>query len=150
MAAYSASINGATASTTLDTVTVVTTATGQGSVVGLYEIFFAGEAGSSSVLRLALDRSTGGTTGSASSLTKVNPASVTQAFSAYTAWVAQPTLSGNRVLTPTFNAYGQQFKWMAAPDRNIVVGGQGAIANLSLRSLSGTPVFSGHILIEEL
>ncbi len=151
MAAYALSINGATASTSNDTVTLVTTATGAGSNIALYEMHLGGEASTSAVLRLAVDRSTGGTTGSAAlTIVKLSPSAPTASFTNFTAWVAQPTLSGSRPLTPTFNAFGGQYKWMAAPDRPIVVGTQGAAANLSVRSLSGTSVYSGTLLIEEL
>lgn len=151
MAAYAVSINGATASTTNDTVTFVTAATGAGSVIGVYELHLGGEASSSTVVRFALDRSTGGTTGGgAYTLVKLSPSAPSATVAAYSTWAAQPTLSGSRCLTPAFNAFGGQFKWMAAPDRPIIVGTQGAAANLSLRSLSGTPVFSGTFLLEEL
>ena len=151
MAAYAVSISGATASTSNDTVTFLTTATGQGSNIAVYEVHLGGEASSSAVLRLAVDRSTGGTTpGGAYTLVKLSPSAPNPAFSTASTWVAQPTLSGSRPLTPTFNAFGGQYKWLAAPDRPIVVGTQGAVANLSVRSLSGTSVFSGTILTEEL
>jgi hypothetical protein len=153
MARYSSAINGVTLSTTNDTRTIVTTASGAGSLVKVYEISLAGEAGSSTPTRVAVNRSTGGTTGSASgtiaiakfSLTSPNPS-----FSAFDTWSVQPSLVTGDVITPAFNAFGGIYRWIALPDSEIIVVGQGAVANLSVRSRSGTPTVSGHILIEEV
>jgi hypothetical protein len=61
----------------------------------------------------------------------------------------QATLSTNDVLILAFNAFGGVVRWFAAPDSEVIVGSQGAVAYLSTRSRSGTPVVSGHFLVEE-
>lgn len=151
MARYSGSINGVALSTTADLGTVVTTATGAGSVVKVYEIQLGGEAGSSAVARVAVNRpSSVGTTPTSQTPEKLNPASVAAAFTYASTWSAQPTLSANDVIILGFNAFGGIVQWRAIPDSEIVVGAQGAIANLSIRSRSGTSTVSGHVLIEQL
>lgn len=158
MAKYSCSVNGLTLSTTADYKTLVTAATGAGSILEVYEVFLAGEAGSSTVARTAIFRpSSVGVTIGANTQTpvKINPASASATFTvggtaaAVTTWSTQPVIVTDDVLTPTFNAFGGGFRWVAPPDSGIIVGAQGAVANLSFRSRSGTPVVSGHVLVEE-
>src|SRR5687768_5753892 len=101
MALYSVSYNGVALSTTNDLRTLQTTATGQGSVVKLYELYIAGEAGSSAVARVVVNRPSAAPTGGATAQTpeKFDPASVAAAFTAATTYATtQPTLSTNDVL----------------------------------------------------
>lgn len=158
MAKYSCSVNGVALSTTLDFKTLVTTATGAGSVLAVYELSFSGEAGSSTPVRTAVNRpsSVGATIGAnVQTPVRINPASAVAAFSvagtasAVSSWSTQPGITTDDVLTPTFNAFGGVYRWVAPPDSEIIVGSQGAIANLTFRSRSGTPTVSGHILVEE-
>lgn len=158
MARYACSENGVTLSTSADFKTLVTTASGQGSVLRVYEVTLAGEAGSSAVVRVAVNRpsSVGITIGATvQTPVKVDPASVNAAFSVagsattVSSWSTQPVLTGDDVITPTFNAFGGGIRWVAPPDSEIIVGSQGAIANLSFRSRSGTSTVSGQILVEE-
>lgn len=152
MARYSGSFSEAL-STTDDLRTVQTVATGQGSVVVVYEFSITGEAGSSTVVQFAINRPSAAPTGAATNVApeKLNPASVAAAFTnASTYASSQPTLSANDVLRPGINAFGGIYRWVAPPDSGIVVGAQGAVAYLSMRSRSGTPTCSGHYLAEEL
>ena len=158
MAKYSANMQGVTLSTSADFHTLVSTATLQGSVLRVYEIWLSGEAGATSVARVAVNRpSAVGITigGTVQTPEKVDPASVAAAFSVagsatvVSSWGTQPVITTNDVLSPTFNAFGGVVRWVAPPDSEIIVGGQGAIANLIFRSRSGTPNVSGHILVEE-
>jgi hypothetical protein len=158
MARFSCSTNGLALSTSADYHTLVTAATGVGSVLKVYEFFLAGEAGSSAVVRVAINRpSAVGITIGATVQTpvKVNPASGVATFtvagsaSAVSSWSTQPAITADDVLTPTFNAFGGAFRWIAPPDSEVVVGAQGAVANLIFRSRSGTSTCSGHILVEE-
>ncbi len=152
MARYSSAINGVTLSTSNDTRTLVTTASGVGSHIAVYEFFVAGEASSTAATRIAVNRSTGGTTPSASggiALAKLSPTAPNPTFNHYDTWSVQPSLVTGDVITPTFNAFGGSHKFMAVPGGEIIVLGQGAVANLSFRSRSGVSVVSGHILIEE-
>lgn len=159
MAKYALSINGVAVSTSQDTKTIITTATGAGSVVNLYELSIQGEAGSSSVVRMVVNRpsAVGITIGANTQVPeKINPASGVATFTvagtsaAVSTWTTPPTLSTNDVIVPLINAFGGEYRWVAVPGSEIVVGGQGAIANLSFRSRSGTPTLSGHLLTEEV
>lgn len=152
MARYSVSYNGAALSTTNDLRTLQTTATGQGSALRVYEIYLGGESASSSVARVVVNRPSAAPTGAATSQTpeKVDPASVNSAFTAATTYATtQPTLSTNDVLILCFNTFGGVVRWFPVPDGEIIVGTQGAVAYLSVRSRSGTPTVSGHVLVEE-
>ncbi len=153
MAVYAFSANGVALSTTIDTGTITTTATGAGSAVEMKELFFSGEAGSSSYARLVVNRPSAAPTGAitASTLNKLSPSAPNPTFQVGTAWAAtNPTLSSTDVLTPGFNAFAGQAHWWALPGCEVVVGTQGAVAYLSIRSRSGTPTVTGHVLIEEL
>lgn len=152
MARYACSFSGFTLSTSVDVRTLQTTATAQGSVIRVYEIYFGGEASSSTVARVAINRPSGAPVGAATNVTpeKIDPASVAAAFTNASTYATSPsTLSTNDVLILAFNAFGGVVRWFPPPDGEIIVGGQGAVAYLSTRSRSGTPVVSGHFLVEE-
>ncbi len=151
MAVYTASYVNATLSTTNDTRTLVTAATGVGSVLRVEEFFIGGEASSSTATRICLNRpgTAGVTGGSAQVPEKLDPASAAATFTVPTTWSTQPVLGSNHLVAISFNAFGGLVRWVAQPDRAIVVGSQGAVANLSFRSLSGTPVCSGYFQVEE-
>lgn len=139
-------------STSDDLRTLQTTATGQGSVLKVGEIYLAGESGSSSVARLVVNRPSASPTGAATNVVpeKMDPASIAAAFTnASTYATTQSTLSTNDVLTLGFNTFGGVVRWVPMPGYEPVVGSQGAVAYLSTRSRSGTPNISGHILVEE-
>lgn len=153
MAKYSYSVNGTALSTTTGLLTVQTAATGAGSVVNVYELMLAGEAGSSTVARVVVNRPSAAPTGAATAQTaeKFNPASGAATHVVATAYATtQGTLSTNDVLIPGFNAFGGVVRWLAAPGSEVVVGTQGAVAYLIIRSRSGTPTVSGHLCVEEL
>lgn len=134
-----------------DFVTLVTTASGVDSRLGLYEVSFFGEAGSATKTRVVFDRSTGGTTPSAPiTAVPLDENSDTVGFFAYTGWAAQPTLSGNVVLHAGFEGSGGQYKWWAVPGRPIVVGTGAAVRNLSVRSLAGFVAVAMDLKIERV
>lgn len=168
MANYALGFAGVTASVTQDMKTIITTAAGAGSVVRVYEIWVSGEAGSSSVQRFQVFRpavvGVSATIGAALQVPeKIDPASVAASMGdagnagkiagtqiATSSWGTPPTASTNDVLTPTLNAFGGVIRWVAPPGSEIVVGSQGAVANLCvLRSRSGTNAVSGHVLVSE-
>jgi hypothetical protein len=159
MAKYGLSINNVTASTTQDLKTLVTNATGAGSALLLHEASFQGGDSSSVFTRLVVNRpSAVGVTIGANTMVpeKFNPASVAAAFtvagttSAVSSWSTAPALSTNDVIVPAINTFGGEYRWVAMPGVEIVVGTQGAVANLSVRSRSGTGAISGHLVVEEL
>ncbi len=150
MAKYSSSINGVALDTSNDLRTIVTTATGAGSALSVYEILLGGESGSSAVARVAVNRpSAVGQTATTVAPVLVHPASGAAAFSVATTWTTQPTLNSTDVLILDFNAFGGVLRWSVPVEYGVVVGAQGAVANLSVRSRSGTPTVGGHILIEQ-
>lgn len=154
MARYSNSVAGQNLSTANDLRTLVTTATGSGSVLALYELLLNGEESASSVARVAVNRpsANGITQNTAQTPEKLNPASAAAGYTvtALAGWTTQPVLSTNDVAEIGFNAFGGIARWVAAPGSEIIVGAQGAVANLSIRSRSGTGVVSGHLLVEQL
>lgn len=150
MARYSSSINGVALNTSNDLRTNITTATGAGSVIRVYEVYLGGEASSSAVARVAINRpGTAGITPTTQTTEKLDPASVASSATVATTWSTQPVLSTNDVGIIEFNAFGGVIRWYAGPGSEIVVGSQGAVANLSFRSRSGTSTVSGHIFFEE-
>lgn len=159
MAKYGLSINAVAASTTQDIKTLVTTATGAGSALLIHEVSFQGGDAASTFTRMVGNRpSAVGVTIGANTMTpeKFNPASATAAFtvagttSAVSSWGTPPALSTNDVIVPAINTFGGEYRWVAMPGVEIVVGTQGAVANFSFRSRSGTGSISGHIVVEEL
>lgn len=151
MAVYTVSYVNATLNTSNDTRTIVTPTTGAGSVLRIEEFFIGGEASSSTATRVALNRAgtVGVTGGSNQTPEKLDPASPAATFTVPTTWSTQPVLSTNHVVAISFNAFGGVVRWVAQPDRAIILGGQGTVQNLSFRSLSGTPVCSGYLQVEE-
>lgn len=155
MGIYNISLAGATANTSNDSLTFVTAASGQDSRFHIVEVFFGGESASASKVRFHFDRSTGGTTpGGAAGINPLDENGESGAeilLNAYTTWAAQPTLSGNRVLTPLFEGAGGQYRWFAVPGRAIVVGTGAAAKNLSIRAGNGGGTsFTSDVKIERI
>ena len=152
MARYTYSVNGTALSTSTGLLTVQTAATGAGSVCNVVEIMLGGEAGSSTVGRVAVNRPSAAPTGGATAQTaeKLNPASGAATHVVATAYATtQGTLSTNDVIILDFNAFGGVVRWHSFPGEEIVVGTQGAVAYLIVRSRSGTPTVGGHLVVEE-
>lgn len=148
---YSTSIAGETINNSNDLRTLITTASGQGSVLAVREFSFSGEAGSTSFLRLVVNRpGSVGVTPTTVTLNKFSPSAPNAAATVASGWSTQPVLAATHVMAPGFNAYGGIYSWMSQPGGEIIVGSQGAVANLSFRGVSGTPTISGHIVFEEL
>jgi hypothetical protein len=146
---YSVTMMGRSLSTSADYIALLAAATSQGR---LLESFLGGEATSSTVLRVAVQRSTSGTTPATQTPEKFNTLSPAAAFSAAVqtgsaSWTTQPTLSGNPLITHTFNAFGGTDRWLAALGAEIYLTNSG---QLSFRSASGTPAASAHVIWEEL
>jgi hypothetical protein len=111
------------------------------------ESFAAGEATVSTVVRIAIQRSTGGTTPTNQTPEKFSTRSPAAVATFATTWSAQPTLSGAALMFHAFNAFGGGDRWVAQPGEEVyLVNGE----LLSCRSASGTPVVSAHVVWEEL
>lgn len=149
---YSKSMTGITLTTTNSLWQLLAPASGQ---LRLLESFLGGEATSSTVLRFSVARSAAGsgtapTTYTAEKFNTRSPAAAATAYGAVNAQVAwgttQETLN-NPLFMHAFNAFGGTDRWVPQPGEEIyLVNGE----YMSGRSLSGTPVVSGHIIWEEL
>jgi hypothetical protein len=141
---YSGTRAGITLATTADAWTYSSPASGQSRVL---ESYIGGESTVSTVLRLAVQRATGGTTATNQTPEKMSTRSPNGVGTFATTWTAQPTLSGTALLFHAFNTFGGTDRWVSAPGEEIYqVNGE----ILSARSSSGTPVISSHMVYEEL
>lgn len=141
---YAGTRGGITLATTTDAWTYTSPSTGQARIL---ESYVGGENTSSTVGRIALQRSTGGTTATNQTLEKMSTRSPTSVGTFATTWSAQPTLSGVALLFHAFNTFGGTDRWVSAPGEEIYqVNGE----LLSARSASGTPLVSTHAVLEEL
>ena len=142
---YSVERSGVALVTTTDTYTFIAAAAAQ---VRILEIIWGGEATASAVNRISHQRSTGGATGSgAVTPEKFNTRSPAATTVVDTAWVTQPTLSGNPWLVLVLNAFGGYVDWKAAPGEEFYIVNS---EQMSIRSQSGTSTFSSTIIFEEL
>lgn len=159
MAKYSIAKNAVAASTTQDYTTFQTAASSNsaGGVIKLYEVSFSGHAGSTNVQGLAIARGTSPVTpGTSQTPTPLSPSSPAAAGvyhgtqTALTNWATAPTLGGI-ILSPTFNAFGGVYRWVAPPDSEVFSIATNAVVYLSIgRSTTGTNTLSAHFLFEEL
>lgn len=141
---YSGVRAGATLATTADLWTLTSPASGQ---VRIVEHMIGGESTASTVLRFAVQISTGGATPTNQTPEKFNTRSPAAASSFRTAWTTAPTLSGNPLVMHAFNTFGGFDRWAPPPGGEVyLVNGE----QLSGRSASGTPVVSSHLIWEEL
>lgn len=149
---YSKAMTGITLTTTNSLWQLLAPASGQ---LRLLESFLGGEAASSTVLRFSVARSAAGsgttpTTYTPEKFNTRSPASAATAYGAVNAQVAwgttQETLN-NPLFMHAFNAFGGTDRWVPQPGEEVyMVNGE----YMSGRSLSGTPVVSGHVIWEEL
>jgi len=141
---YSGTRAGATLATTADLWTLTCPGSGQMRVL---ESFVGGEATVSTATRIAVQRSTTGTTATNQTPEKFSTRSPSAAATFATTWSAQPSLTGAALLFHAFNAFGGGDRWVAQPGQEVyLVNGE----LLSARSASGTPVVSAHVVWEEL
>lgn len=141
---YTGTRAGVTLATTTDLWTLSSPSAGQ---VRVLESYIGGEATTSTVLRFAVQRSTGGTTPTNQTPEKMNTRSPAAASTFATTWSTQPTLSGNALLFHAFNAFGGTDRWVPSPGAEIYLVNAEI---LSGRSASGVPVVSAHLIWEEL
>lgn len=149
---YSKAMTGITLTTTNSLWQLLAPASGQ---MRILESFLGGEATTSTVLRFSVARSAVGTgttpaTYTAEKFNTRSPAAAATAYGAVGAQVAwgttQETLN-NPLFMHAFNAFGGTDRWVPQPGEEIyLVNGE----YISGRSLSGTPVVSGHVIWEEM
>lgn len=137
-------INAGTAlSTTADNLTCQAASAGQGRIL---EIIVGGEAASSAVNRLSVQRA--GT--SITSNTAITPEKFTSRSPAAAGTYGKAgtqSLVGNPMLSLAFNAFGGFLDWKAAPGEEIYFVNSEVV---SMRSASGTSTVSSTIVFEEL
>jgi hypothetical protein len=164
MAQYSLSYAGVTpdvVDATAQALPIKALVTGSTAAVAVQEIYIGGEAPSSTVNELVVNRpTTAGTYTNTQTPALLNPYSA-----AATGWTARGAISGTvtastepvhstgDVLNLTFNAYGGVVRWVAPPGAEIVTIGnvssaQGELCLLTSRN--GTGVVSGHVIVEQL
>jgi hypothetical protein len=123
----------------------------------LLETFIGGEATVSTVLRAGLARSVAGTgatptnTQTPERFSTRSPAAATTKYGNSTTgvvnWGTTPETLNAPMMIQAFNAFGGTDRFVANPGEEIyLVNGE----YFSCRSLSGTPVISGHVVFEEL
>lgn len=140
---YAITKAGTALSTTADALTFQAAASGQARIL---EIIIGGEATSSAVNRVAIQRAGTSITGnSAQTPEKFNSRSPAAAGT-YGSTGTQ-SLSGNPMLTLAFNAFGGFIRWVAAPGEELYFVNSEVI---SIRSLSGTSTCSHTGIFEEL
>lgn len=151
---YSKVFNGIALSTTNDLWELGAASAGQTRIL---ESYVGGEAAAGAVVRFGVNRV--GTQGTGTAPTSYTPAKFNTrspaaagtyygALTAVVTWgTAQATLDANPMISHTFNAFGGMDKFVAAPGSEIyLVNAEYA----SGRSISGTSVVSGHVIVEEL
>lgn len=141
---YSFARGNFTLSTTADFCTLTSAAAGQARVL---EVYFGGEATTSAVNRISMQRSTSGATPTNQTPELMSTRSPAAAGTTATTWTTQPTLSGNPWYQLGFNAFGGSDRWVSQPGAEFyLVNGEKA----SWRAASGSSVVDGTILFEEL
>lgn len=153
MAFFTSSLSGLSISATNAFRSIQTTNTG---VVRLHELFIGGEDTSSKASRFSCVRIVNANAGTANAtITPIgtDPASVAAASTVNSGWSAGATIPAatSDILTPAFNTFGGQFRWVAPPEAYVVQTGTGsAPGHLFFVVRNGSSVaFSGHIVFEE-
>lgn len=162
MAVYNKPFTGLTLSTTNSAWEVRPLAAANPVLSRVLEHYVGGESTTSTVLRAGVSRVTTEGTGTApTSYTpnKLNPYSpaatnvVSGALSANVAWGTAQEVLGDPMIVHTFNTFGGTDRWVPQPGEEIYMGfgtGQTLLTGCSFRSISGTPVVSGHLVFEEM
>lgn len=134
---------------------------GASAGVKLVEVYIGGEAGSSTVNRLVVNRPTvaGTYTVAAETARALNAFSAAatgwtaygQASGRATCAVTKPTHDTFDLLDLAFNAYGGVVRWVAPPGSEILALNTSVTGELvMLSSRSGTGQVSGHVILEQL
>jgi hypothetical protein len=145
MAKYILSRSNVALSTSDDTLTIISASSRRFRLV---EVLIGGMGTASAANELRVNRSTGGTTGGGA-LTPVKESAdaPTQAFTNFTTWSAQPSLSGDPLIRLPVNANGGVVRWLARADEQFECrNGE----QLSFRSATGTSNVSLTVVIDEL
>jgi hypothetical protein len=141
-------------STTNDWITLVTAAA---KALRIHEIGFVGGGTASAANDIIVTRPTAAGTGagtSAVTAAPMNPAAPAAGFSNFSTYATtQPTLSTTvgGVLRFALNANGGVYRWVAKPGSEILIpAGNNLAGTLSIRSVAGTSVVTGYVIIEEI
>jgi hypothetical protein len=131
-------------STAADALTLIGAA---GRRLYVVEISVAGLGTVSAANDIAVQRSTGGTTGGgAITAAKMFDGSAAAAFTNFTTWSAVPTLTGTGLLRFGVNANGGIYRWVARPGEEIELNGT---EQLSIRPISGSSNVNLHVVVCE-
>lgn len=130
--------------------------TANGNFCRMVEVYWGGEATSTTALAMAVRRHTTiGSTPTDRTPSPLNPASVASTWKWFQTASTQPTVAATatieHVLSLGGNAFGGIVRWVAAPEEEIWVYSNAANTNeLSLSPVTGTAVASGHLILEQL
>jgi hypothetical protein len=115
--------------------------------IRILEVTVGGMGTASAANEVAVQRSTGGTTGGgAITPESFDPDSLADSVTVVnTTWAAQPTLSGSPELRLPVNANGGVFRWVARPGQELNVRNSG---QLSIRPAVGSSNISIHVVYE--
>lgn len=146
MALYGVTRTQSSISTVADSITIVASST---KPLRIYTVSAGGMGTSSAANEIMIARSTAGTTpGGGITPAKYDPGTASASFSAYTTWVAQPTIAATDIIERlTVNANGGKDKFVALPGGEIQVAAGGQV---SIRSAVGTSSITFSLLVEEV
>jgi hypothetical protein len=145
MAKYTLSRSNVANSTSNDLLTLISASARK---LRLLEILVVGMGTTSTALEVAVFRSTGGTTGGgALTPAKLDTDTANQAFTNFTTWSVQPTLSGDPVIPrQAFNANGGIMRFVCSPrDEVLIRNGE----QFSVRGVLGAGNLSLGVVVEE-
>ena len=133
-------------STTTDSLTIISAASRQ---LRIWRIGIAGVGATTGPAALGVYRSTGGTTGGAAVTPKLKMTEQgAAAFTNFTTWAAQPTVTGDPLHQLGFRDSGGNNAWQAlSPDRTILLRN---LEQASFRSIIGTISANIDIEVEEI
>ena len=150
MAMFSVSLSNTPLNTSNDLMTIIPAA---GHPIQIIEISIAGMGTASAANEIAVQRSSGGTTGGAaitpSPIGKFSVAGTAPTSNTVvdTTWSVQPSLTANtKVLALGVNANGGIYRWVARPGEEIVVANAD---QLSIRPAVGSSNISIHVIFLE-
>ena len=147
---YNVPVSSVTLSTTADSLTLTAGATRS---IGIWEVDFTGMGTASTANEVVIF---GVTTLGVTALTSVTPtprnaANPAAAFTAALTWTTQPVVNTARYLNIPANANGSRYFWRASNlfDLIVIPGGAAAASQRSIRSVTGTSVVSGRVVVAE-
>lgn len=143
MARYSGTVRSITPNTSNDNWTLVAGASESGKVI---EVYFGGEATTTTAMCTRVARSSSGTTPSNGNVAKIHPNHVTNVIDYVASWSSYPTVDAGNLFCTSWNAHGGVIRWLAAPGEEFVIIASGQV---SCRNSVGTGTSTYGVVWEE-